>query len=134
MKVDLKPKICNICGGKVEYVPLTRVYGSYLKYGKKSGFCYHCKECGAVVGTHEDRPDEAYGLLADHKMCELRQKNHTMFDKFWKNRKQRTELYEKLAKEMGIPTEECHFAYFTAEELEKSYKILVKWWREKYDR
>ena len=134
MKIDLFPKICNICGGEVEYVPLEDVYGHFLKHGKKSGYCYHCKKCGAKVGTHIDRPKEAYGLLANQEMADWRQRNHNMFDKFWKNREDRTKLYQKLAEEMGIPFEECHFGYFTLEELEKSYQILLKWWREKYDK
>lgn len=134
MKVELHPKICNICGGKVEYTRLQNIYGSYLKYGEKSGFCYHCKSCDATVGTHKNSPKDALGLLADPKMRELRQRNHDMFDKFWKNRQQRSKFYNKLAEEMGIPPEECHFAWFSIEELEKSYQIMLKWWREKYDK
>ena len=133
MKIDLFPKTCNICGGPVEYTTLERVYGHFLKYGKKSGHCYHCKSCGAVVGTHVDRPLEAYGLLANQEMAVLRQRNHDMFDHFWKNRAERTKMYKKLADAMGIPFEECHFGYFNVEELEKSYQILLKWWWEKYD-
>ena len=133
MIVNVFPTTCNICGGQVEYVPLTKVYGKYLKYGKKSGYCYHCKECDAKVGTHIDRPLEAYGILANREMSELRQKNHNMFDKFWRNKTDKTVLYHKLEEEMGIPFEECHFGYFTTEQLERSYKILIKWWRAKYD-
>ena len=134
MKVDTHPKICNICGGEVEFVENTKIYGNYLKYGKKSGWCYHCKKCGAVVGTHIKNPTEALGLLANKEMADARQKAHAMFDKFWKNKKQRTEAYQKLAIEMGVPEEECHFAYFDLEQLKKSYQILLRWWREKYDR
>lgn len=134
MKVNVFPKLCNICGGKVEYVPLQQVYGDYLKYGEKSGFCYHCKKCGATVGTHKANPKEAFGLLANDQMRELRQRNHAMFDRFWKNKQQRTKFYKKLAEEMGISFEECHFSWFSIEELEKSYQIMLKWWREKYDK
>ena len=133
MKVDVFPKTCNICGGKVEYIANYKIFGHYLKYGKKSGYCYHCKQCGATVGTHIDRPLEAYGLLANEEMRKMRQRNHDMFDKFWKNKQQRTKMYKKLAEEMEIPEEECHFAYFSIEELEKSYQIMLKWWRDKYD-
>jgi len=134
MKIDFYPKTCNICGGDVEYVRLTKVYGRHLKYGVKSGYCYHCKNCGATVGTHITEPRKAYGILANQEMATLRQRNHNMFDKMWKNRKQRTKLYQKLADEMGIEFENCHFGYFNVEELEKSYQILLKWWRNKYDR
>lgn len=134
MKINLRPKVCNICGGKVEWVPLQKVYGRFLKYGEKSGYCYHCKNCGATVGTHVSDPKEAFGLLADDTMRDLRQRNHAMFDKFWRNKAERSKYYDKLAEEMGIPPEECHFSWFSVEELEKSYQIMLKWWREKYDK
>lgn len=139
--IELKPTVCNICGGKVEYIDIRKVYGyrTQLKYDS-SGFCYRCKNCGALVGTHKDRPDEAMGLLANREMSEMRIKAHKMFDKFWMGtgksiRTQvRTDCYERLAEEMKIPVEECHFAYFTMEQLEQAYSILCRWWREKYDR
>lgn len=134
MKVDLHPKKCPLCGGKVEYIPSKQLYGSFLKYGEKSGFVYHCKKCDATVGTHKDNPTEAMGLLADKETRQLRQRNHAMFDKFWKNKKQRTKYYNKLAQEMGMTEEECHFAWFNKEELERSYQIMLRWWREKYDK
>ena len=134
MKINEYPKVCNICGGKVEYISLRALYGNYLKYGEKSGFCYHCKNCDATVGTHVEEPKKAFGLLADKKMRELRQRNHAMFDKFWKDKNQRTKFYKKLAKEMEIPLEECHFSWFSVEELEKSYQIMLNWWRNKYDK
>ena len=137
MKVNTFPKLCNVCGGKVEFVPLTSVYGKNFKSDRGerfcSGYCYRCKDCGALVGTHKSNPREALGLLATPHMRELRVRNHAMFDKFWKDRSQRTKYYKKLANEMGIPFEECHFAWFTEEELEKSYQIMLRWWREKYD-
>ena len=132
--VELMPKTCNICGGEVEFVPNTKIYGRFLKYGSKSGYCYHCKECGAVVGTHIADPRKALVILADENMRKLRQKNHDMFDKFWRNKAERKECYDKLAAEMGIPTEECHFGYFDADQLNSAYTILIKWWYAKYDR
>lgn len=41
-----RPTVCNLCGGRVEYVPNRKVYG--IKRG--SGWCYRCTECGAYVG------------------------------------------------------------------------------------
>lgn len=134
MKIDLHPKICPLCGGRVEFVPVTRIYGQNLKFGEKSGFCYHCKKCDAIVGTHKNNPTEALGLLANKTIRELRIRNHNMFDKFWKNKAQRQECYLKLAKEMELTEEECHFAWFDEKELERSYQIMLRWWREKYDR
>ena len=132
--IDLHPTKCNICGGHVIYMKVDKVYGkNNLKY-QTSGYCYRCINCGALVGTHKARPDEAMGILANREMSEMRQKSHALFDKLWKNGKQRTAMYHKLADELGIPFEECHFAYFTMEQLEKVYSILIKMWREKYDR
>lgn len=132
--IDLHPTKCNICGGHVIYTEVAKVYGKRNLKFKTSGYCYHCINCGALVGTHKDRPDEAMGILANKEMSEMRQKSHDLFDKLWKNRKERTAMYQKLADELGIPFEECHFAYFDKQQLEKVYSILVKLWREKYDR
>ena len=35
-----RPTVCNLCGGRVEYVPNRKVYG--IKRG--SGWCYRCTE------------------------------------------------------------------------------------------
>lgn len=131
--IDLHPTKCNICGGRVVYTKVENVYGKKNIKFQTSGYCYHCTECGAVVGTHKEHPDEAMGILADREMCEMRQKSHKMFDNLWKTREERTQMYQKLANELGIPFEECHFAYFDKEQLRKIDSILVKLWREKYD-
>lgn len=131
--IDLYPTKCNICGGKVVYKKVEQVYGKKNIKFKTSGYCYHCEQCGAVVGTHKSNPKEAMGILADREMCEMRQKSHKLFDTLWKTKEQRTAMYQKLADELGIPFEECHFGYFDKEQLEKIYSILVKLWREKYD-
>lgn len=131
--IDLHPTKCNICGGRVVYTKVENVYGKKNIKFQTSGYCYHCTECGAVVGTHKDKPDEAMGILADREMCDMRQKSHKMFDNLWKNKEERTQMYQKLADELGIPFEECHFAHFDKEQLRKIDSILVKLWREKYD-
>lgn len=53
--MELKPKICNICNGKVIFTSNSLIYGR--EYG--SGKMYYCTECGAYVGTHIPRPEEA---------------------------------------------------------------------------
>lgn len=132
--IDLHPKVCPLCGGKVEYTTTSKVYDTdYMKYGG-SGYCYHCTKCDAIVLTHKHKPDEAFGILANKEMREMRQKNHKLFDQLWRNRSERSELYIKLSKELGIDAEECHFGCFTMEQLQKSHEILMRWWREKYDR
>ena len=55
---------------------------------------------------------------------------HSLFDPLWKTgRRNRTEkrkrLYIWLASQMGIPIGDCHFGYFTLEQLREAYKILL---------
>ena len=131
--IDLYPKVCNLCGGEVEFVPTGKVYGTYyLRFGG-SGFCYHCKECGAIVTTHKNDPKKAKGILANKEMAIMRQKTHALFDKFWRNKTERGIMYKKLADELGIEESDCHFGYMNLDELNKAHEILLKWWREKYD-
>lgn len=118
----IRPTVCNICGGKVEYTSNAVIYGK--PYG--SGYCYHCKNCGAYVGTHKVAPREALGILANAEMRQAKMKCHDIFDKLWNNSKQRNKLYERLAERLGIDVEECHFGYFDMDMLNKAYKILTE--------
>ena len=122
--IDLYPTKCNLCGGKVEYISNDKIYGR--KYG--SGFCYHCVECNAYVGTHQPRPKEALGILANEEMKNWKMCCHNLFDRLWKGtpayrksdgtkvkasspKMSRGRAYYLLAKEMNIPMKECHFGY-----------------------
>lgn len=116
----LRPKKCNICGGKVEYIPNKFIYGK--PYG--SGFCYHCCQCGAYVGTHTIRPKEAFGILANEEMRKMKMKCHDLFDRLWSTPQQRHKCYKWLANELNIPVEDCHFGYFDLETLKMAYEIL----------
>lgn len=122
MKYEKTPTICNICGGTVKYVNNSLIYGK--EYG--SGWCYFCINCNAYVGTHEDSPETALGILANREMREMKMKCHALFDKKWKNHKQRTFEYRKLASRLHIPLSECHFGYFDMEMLNRAYKILER--------
>ena len=125
--IELRPNVCNICSGEVIFTSNARIYGT--EYG--SGKCYLCTKCGAYVGTHEPRPKEALGLLADKEMRDLKMKCHELFDEKWKNessyRKRhlaRREAYREFASKMNMPVSECHFGYFDIEKLTEAYKIL----------
>lgn len=122
--VDIQPQKCNLCGGKVVYVSNAKIYGR--QYG--SGYCYYCTSCDAYVGTHEPRPKEAMGILANKQMRDWKMKCHSLFDPLWKNkRKKRGQLYSDLALQMGIPISQCHFGYFNLEDLKRAYEILKTW-------
>ena len=102
LNVNLHPTVCNLCGGKVIFTSNKFLYGK--EYG--SGKCYYCTKCGAHVGTHVPRPDEAYGLLSNKTMQMYRKKCHRLFDNLWKGtkneRKMRTCLYGWLDTKMAI--------------------------------
>lgn len=121
--MNKQPTICNLCGGKVIYTTNDVIYGK--RYG--SGYCYLCERCGASVGTHKPRPDEALGLLANREMKNMKIKCHDAFDKLWSNREQRNFLYEKLASSLGISVDDCHFGYFDLDMLHKAYEVLQEW-------
>lgn len=108
------------------YTSNARIYGR--EYG--SGKCYLCTECGAYVGTHKPRPREALGLLANERMRKGKMACHAIFDSKWKGkpkaRKKRYDLYQWIAGQMGIPVEECHFGYFTLDQLKTAYRILKR--------
>lgn len=124
--MDLHPTVCNLCGGPVIYTSNAEIYGR--EYG--SGKCYLCTQCGAYVGTHKPRPREALGILADARMRAGKMACHSLFDSLWKGEKKagkkRRALYAWLAKQMDIPVSECHFGYFTLEQLKQAYRILEK--------
>lgn len=122
--MNFYPTSCNLCGGRVEYIENTQIYGK--RYG--SGYVYRCTFCGAYVGTHKPRPKEALGLLANKEMRAWKMKCHDIFDGFWKGKKKaqskRQKCYEWLSAKLNIPISECHFGYFDLETLKQAYEIL----------
>lgn len=128
--MNLHPTICNLCGGKVIFTSNILVYGK--NYG--SGKCYYCTNCHAYVGTHVPRPNEALGILSNKEMRNWKMKCHHRFDSFWKRfssskkrHSARNRAYKRLAEELGIPVEECHFGWFDLDMLKKAYQVLCNW-------
>ena len=120
--MNLQPTVCNICGGKVEYISNDKIYGR--KYG--SGYCYHCTKCGAYVGTHKSRPRIAFGILANKEMREMKMACHEAFDALWDTSKKRKRLYKKLAKRLNIDVADCHFGYLDLDVLNSAYIIITE--------
>lgn len=122
--IDIHPTTCNLCG-KVILCSNARIYHG-REYG--SGLCYFCLGCGAYVGTHKPRPQEAMGLLADEPMRRGKKMCHALFDPLWQNqehaRQARVSAYRWLAGEMNIALEDCHFGYFDIHQLRQAYRIL----------
>ena len=118
------PTKCNICGGKVSYIKTS-------KY--KSGYMYSCDNCHAQVGTFPQNKEIAMGILADSETRKKRIEVHRLFDRFWRKSCGRSKRYEQLANELNIPKEQCHFSLMDLQTLLKAERILLKWWRDKYD-
>ena len=119
IRFEERPKICPFCSGKVEYTSNSEIYG--IEYG--NGKCYLCKKCDSYVGVHTGT-DIALGIMANKEMRQLKKQCHNIFDKLWKNGKERNQLYYKLSKLMSIDRKHCHFGHFDIEELEQALKIL----------
>lgn len=100
-----------------------QVYGGRT-YG--SGKCYLCDSCGAYVGTHKPRPDEAMGILADKDMRAMKRAAHELFDSMWSSQAERAAMYRWLANRLGIDHSECHFGYFDKAMLAKSIDIMLE--------
>ena len=127
MKYDPKPKKCNLCGGQA-------IFNRASKDKSVSGFVYYCTNCHAWVGTYPHQKEIAYGILADFETRKKRAEIHDWFDKMWNNHEERETLYQKLADELGIEKESCHFGMFDSEMLDKALVIIKKWWWKKFDK
>ena len=109
---------CNICGSNnVNLVSNSVLYGK--EYGKIP-YVYLCSNCKAYVGVHPNK--EPMGILADDEMRTLRIKCHELFDKTWKNKKERSEKYSELAEKLGVKV--CHFSWMNKDELKKAIRVM----------
>lgn len=123
MPINLKPTKCNICGGDVILTSNSVIYGKEFGNGK----IYYCTSCEAYVGTHKYRDDEAMGILANKETRELRLHCHKIFDEMWTTKKERSNLYKKLADKLKINLEDCHFGYMDYNMLNEAWFILMEW-------
>lgn len=73
------------------------------------------------------------GILGNAETRKKRIEVHRLFDRFWRKQTYRRRLYKRLAFELGIAEEDCHFALMDTEMLNKAEQVLLKWWREKYE-
>ncbi|MFV0382346.1 MAG: zinc-finger-containing protein [Breznakia sp.] len=126
--VDLFPKKCNLCGGEVKLISSTLLY----KRAHGSGYMYLCNQCFARVGTHQHKPMEAFGILANQEMREKKIFLHSLFDPHWDRKSKyyiadRKPLYQKLADWLGIDVSECHFGYFDMGMLNQAQEIIEIW-------
>lgn len=73
---------------------------------------YHCRPCGAYVGTHKGT-DKPLGRLANAELRKAKMRAHSAFDPIWREgNKSRKGAYKWLAKQLGIDGSECHIGMF----------------------
>lgn len=128
--MNLKPKVCNLCGGEVELRYLVEIEPKTKLKNRK---CYFCKNCHAFVLTDQRLKDIALGTLADKKTRRKRVACHRLMENLAKYHPQKDDLYNGLAEQLGIPFENCHFGYMDYEMLCKAEKVLLRIWRLRYD-
>lgn len=116
------PTNCRYCGGHVELINNSRIYGR--EYGEWP-FAYRCEDCNAYVGLHPST-DIPLGTLAT---AQLRKDRNTSKDLFHKVKEargfSRSLAYEWLAGKMGIPVAQCHFGWFDQDECAKAVGICA---------
>lgn len=117
------PTACRYCGGEVELISNSAIYGR--SYGNWP-YLYLCRPCKAYVGLHPDT-DLPLGTLADARTREARKVNKGAFHDLLRARNwKRTEGYAWLAERLGIPVEQCHWGWFDADRAELAGAICTE--------
>lgn len=116
------PKECPYCKSEVIKTTNDKIYGK--KYG--NGMCFMCTGCDSYVGCHDDgRP---LGIIANKELRDLKRKAHSLFDPYWKTGKmKRKSAYRKLARQLEIPVNDCHFGHFNKGKLIQAIDIIKEW-------
>ena len=106
------PETCPHCGSVVKIVRNSEIYNGQ-EYGEWP-WAYKCdgKFCDAYVGMHPFT-NIPLGTLATHAMRDARKRAKAVFQPlFQSGRMTRSEAYEWLAAQLGIPVHECHVGWF----------------------
>lgn len=119
------PTTCNCCSGTcVQLVEHAEIYG-----GRSFGdwpYAYLCRDCGAYVGLHR-ATDLPLGTLADKPLRDARKTCKEPFELIWRDHMTRVEAYAWLAKQLGIPGEQCHFGMFDIDRCNQAFIACVKY-------
>ena len=107
------PTTCGYCGQPAKLVHSAQVYGK--DYG---GMMWRCDPCDAHVGCHKGT-SVPLGSLADADLRAARQRAHAAFDPIWRNKPgsafhARRNLYNRMARHLGLPVERTHIGFFDA--------------------
>lgn len=115
------PTECQHCGGAVEIVNNSEIYGR--SYGDWP-WAYLCRGCRAYVGMHPFT-DIPLGTLADEATREARKRAKAAFNPLWQDGgMKRTEAYAWLAGQLGIPVGETHIGWFDVATCERVVEII----------
>jgi hypothetical protein len=111
------PETCIYCEAPVAYINNQAIYGKSYGYWP---YAYSCTKCDSYVGVHPNTTIPL-GTLANAKTRAARKKAKEPFLTWIRNKGiSRNDAYKMLSEKMGIPHNECHFAWFTVELCEKA--------------
>lgn len=109
--------VCPYCDVDAVLMDSAEVYN-----GRSHGNIWLCMNCRAYVGVHKnDDMNRPLGRLANAELREWKKKAHAAFDPLWKGKMRRDNCskgkarkagYTWLAKQLGIPFDECHIGMF----------------------
>ncbi|MDE2472755.1 MAG: hypothetical protein KGL35_29540 [Bradyrhizobium sp.] len=117
------PTKCQYCGGDVDVVKNSAIYGK--EYGEWP-WAYLCRGCKAYVGMHPFT-GIPLGTLADAPTREARMRAKDAFNPLWQSeRMTRREAYAWLAAQLGIALDTCHVGWFDIATCERVVEIIAK--------
>lgn len=116
---------CPYCGGKVELLD------SSVVYGKSYGWVYVCERypiCNSFVGCHGNT-SEPLGTLANRELREKRKEAHSILDSLWKGRKYftRGKAYRVMRELMNLTKSEAHIGVFTVFQCDEMIEKIGGW-------
>lgn len=125
------PKVCRYCGGHVEFVNNSQVYG---KPCGRWPYVYLCQHCGAKIGVHPGT-EIPLGTLANKGLQQARVRAHRAFDALWRSGvMKRSRAYRLLSRKLGIPADRCHIGMFDYEECRRAEQAIKEIINERTER
>jgi hypothetical protein len=119
------PQVCDVC--RAPNPLFTTEMQALGTNRRKWPYVYFCTSCKAVVGCHPNL-NLPLGYMADAHTRHHRANLHELIDPFWKSGlATRHEIYQWLAKELGLLDSFCHIAQLTNTELVRAIKLAEKY-------
>ena len=124
---------CQYCGNKAHLTTGDRIYTHRLELAHL--YFWRCLPCDAYVGCHrkgayvnelkrESDGTIPLGTLANRELRLHRSRAHAAVDTLWREQgMKRTLVYDRLAKLMQIPADECHIGMFDVERCKEAVRL-----------